>query len=398
MQDYSVYVHFPFCQHRCAYCDFNTYAGLSHLIRPYTNALSNEISCLAQASNQVLPIHTIFFGGGTPSLMPADLLEKTISTLRAIFDIAADVEITLEANPGTLTLDYLKRLKSAGVNRISLGMQSALHEELRFLEREHDYLAVIQSMSWARKAGFENINLDLIFGLPEQSLKTWQRNLRMANDLNPEHLSIYSLTLELGTPMYHWAARGLISEPDADLAADMYEWTSDFLEATGYHQYEISNWAKLDEQNRLLSCRHNLQYWRLDPYLGFGAGAHGFVSGTHTANVLSPVQYIQRLRSGEKAQNAMPFPKTPATASTDPINVTQEMGETMMMGLRLTIEGISNLRFLRRFGKSIRDEYENQVDALVNSGLLEWAGDHQENLRLTRRGRLLGNRVFMEFI
>ena len=397
VQSYSVYVHFPFCQHRCAYCDFNTYAGLSDLIPQYTNALCKEISYLAQISNRFLPVHTVFFGGGTPSLMPANLLEMTLSTLKANFEIAADAEVTLEANPGTLTLDYLKRLKSAGVNRISLGMQSALVEELRFLEREHDFLAVIQSVSWARKAGFDNISLDLIFGLPEQPLESWQRSLQMAVNLNPDHLSIYSLTLEHGTPLYHWAERGLVSPPDGDMAADMYEWTSEFLESTGYLQYEISNWAKLDGQHTPLLCRHNLQYWRLDPYLGFGAGAHGFVAGFHTANVLSPGQYIQRLIGHENAQGRRNFPKTPATASIDPVDIKQEMGETMIMGLRLTIEGVSNERFHQRFGILIQHAYKDQVEALVNSGLLEWAGDHQENLRLTQRGRLLGNRVFMQF-
>ncbi len=398
MQAISVYLHIPFCRHRCAYCDFNTYAGISDLIPAYIQALCTEISTLAQSANRRLPVHTIFLGGGTPSLLPADMLEMVIRSLDNGYDLSNDVEITLEANPGTLNQAYLNRLRAAGVNRISLGMQSALTEELRFLEREHDFLAVIQSVEWARKAGFDNLNLDLIFGLPEQLLGSWQRSLKMATDLKPEHLSIYSLSLEHGTPMSNWADRGLISQPDNDTAADMYDWASEFLEVKGYSQYEISNWATWSKQEELLSCRHNLQYWHLDPYLGFGAGAHGYIAGYRTANVLSPAQYIQRLTTTDNPRPNAQFPRTPATATAQKIDRQTEMGETMIMGLRLTREGVSNKRFAKRFGTKIQDEFGSQVEYLVNSGLLNWIGDDQDTLRLTWRGRLLGNRVFMEFV
>jgi oxygen-independent coproporphyrinogen-3 oxidase len=398
MQPISVYIHIPFCSHRCAYCDFNTYAGISDLIPSYIQALCLEISALAQSASQRLPVHTVFFGGGTPSLIPIDLLEKVIGSLDVSYDLAGAVEITLEANPGTLSQEYLFRLRAAGVDRLSLGMQSALAEELRFLEREHDYLAVIQSVKWARKAGFENLNLDLIFGLPEQLLGSWQRSLKMAADLNPEHLSIYSLSLEHGTPMSNWAERGLISQPDPDMAADMYDWAYEFLEGKGYSQYEISNWAAWSGQQELLSCRHNLQYWHLDSYLGFGAGAHGFIAGFHTANVLSPAQYIQRLTTAGDDRPMEIFPRTHATVAAHRIDRQTEMGEMMMMGLRLTREGVSNKRFAERFGTNIQDEFGSRVEYLVNNGLLEWAGKNHDTLRLTWRGRLLGNRVFMEFV
>ncbi len=398
MQAVSVYLHIPFCRHRCAYCDFNTYAGISDLIPAYIQALCTEISTLAQSAKRRLPVHTIFFGGGTPSLLPADLLEKVIRSLDNGYDLTADVEITLEANPGTLSQEHLYRLRAAGVNRISLGMQSAHSEELRFLEREHDFWAVIQSVEWARKAGFDNLNLDLIFGLPEQLLGNWQRSLQMATDLKPEHLSLYSLSLEHGTPMSNWADRGLISQPDNDTAADMYDWASEFLEGKGYSQYEISNWAMWNRQQELMSCKHNLQYWHLDSYLGFGAGAHGFIAGYHTENVLSPAQYIQRLTTAGDDRPIELFPRTPATVSAHRIDRQTEMGEMMMMGLRLTTEGVSNERFVERFGSNIQDEFGSQVEYLVNSGLLEWVGENNGTLCLTRHGRLLGNRVFMEFI
>jgi oxygen-independent coproporphyrinogen-3 oxidase len=279
-------------------------------------------------------------------------------------------------------------------------MQSASPEELRLLEREHDYPGVIQALSWARAAGFENINLDLIFGLPYQNLESWQRNLRLAIDLHPEHLSLYALTLEHGTPMQHWVARGLLSEPDPDLVAEMYEWASEYLEVSGYLQYEISNWARRDAQVALLACRHNLQYWRCLPYLGFGAGAHGYASNFRIANVLSPQIYIDRFRTLHPSPFTLQpeFPLTPVTAHKESVDRQAEMGEVMMMGLRLTGEGVSQATFKKRFGEDLEAIYGRQIERMVASGLLEWGGEGKDVIRLTSRGRLLGNRVFVEFV
>ncbi len=392
---YSIYLHIPFCIHRCAYCDFNTYAGLEALIPEYVAALRREIALSSvsadESTGQRLPVHTIFFGGGTPSLRPAHELEGILNCLRESFDLQAGIEITLEANPGTLSLDYLKNLRSLGVNRLSLGMQSASPEELRLLERQHSFEDVIQAVEWARSAGIDNLNLDLIFGLPYQTLKDWERTLGFAIGLRPDHLSLYALTLEHGTPMQHWVSRGLLPDQDQDLAADMYELASDRLEQSGFGQYEISNWARRQENGELLACRHNLQYWRNQPYLGFGAGAHGYAGGFRTANVLVPAAYIRRLQEGE----ALPFPRTPATVEAHAIDRPAEIGETMMMGLRLTREGVSDQDFTRRFGQSLSEVFGPQVNKFTGLKLLEWEGDR---LRLTQRGRLLGNQVFMEFI
>jgi oxygen-independent coproporphyrinogen-3 oxidase len=419
MAPYSLYLHIPFCLHRCAYCDFNTYAGLDGLIPEYTRALCQEIAYSAAASGERFSAHTVFFGGGTPSLLPVDALESILDALHRSFSLADSLELTLEANPGTLSLDYLRALRRLGVNRLSLGMQSASPSELRLLEREHDYPKVIQALTWARKAGFENVNLDLIFGLPHQSLESWQRNLRLAVGLQPEHLSLYALTLEHGTPMQHWVARGLLSEPDPDLAAEMYERASEFLEAADYQQYEISNWARRDARGRLLACRHNLQYWRCLPYLGFGAGAHGYATSFRIANVLSPQIYIGRMTRNESSaqfskstiknlqstinnqQSSIPnlqFPHTPATAQSEKIDHQAEMGEVMLMGLRLVDEGVSKSAFQERFGETMEAVYGPQIERLVASGLLEWGGENGDSLRLTKRGRLLGNRVFVEFV
>lgn len=395
MQPYGVYLHIPFCTHRCGYCDFNTYAGLEDLIPAYCRALRAEIAWAASRAGRI-PVCSVFLGGGTPSLLPAAEIEQTLDTLAGGFELQSDVEISLEANPGTVSAAYLQNLRSTGVNRISLGVQSAHPEELRLLERIHDYGDVTRAVSWARRAGFDNLNLDLIFGLPEQPLENWQRTLELALGLAPEHFSLYALSLEHGTPFGAWSRRGLLSTPDPDRAADMYEWASDRLELAGYTQYEISNWAAADPTGALRACRHNLQYWRNLPYLGFGAGAHGFAAGVRTANILSPAAYIRRMSEASSGSpGSAPFPQTPAVQTATPIDRSAEIGETMMMGLRLVQEGVSDAAFRARFGQPLTDLFAPQIERLKSLGLLEWHGDR---LRLTRRGRLLGNRVFVEFI
>ena len=398
MLPYSLYLHVPFCVHRCAYCDFNTYAGMEALMPGYVRAICQEAAYLSATAGERLPVHTVFFGGGTPSLLPLAGLEQILAALAAGFDLLPGVEITLEANPGTLSLDYLRGLRSLGVNRLSLGMQSANAAELRLLERQHDLTDVIRAVSWARRAGLDNLNLDLIFGLPGQALDPWRHTLETALALRPTHLSLYALTLEHGTPMQRWVGRGLMDEPDADLAAEMYEYASQRLEQAGLLQYEISNWAFPDGGGQPLACRHNLQYWRNLPYLGLGAGAHGYVAGVRTANVLAPAAYIQRLSPPLEEGFPISFPHTPATTTLTPIDRQAEIGETMMMGLRLVREGVPAAGFEQRFGESLQSVFGPVIARLEAQGLLEWANGQQRSLRLTVRGRLLGNRVFMEFI
>jgi oxygen-independent coproporphyrinogen-3 oxidase len=400
MPPYSLYLHIPFCRHRCGYCDFNTYAGLDDLIPDYVSALCQEARFLSRSSTARLAVQTIFFGGGTPSLLAAASLAEILAELAQCFEIPEGTEITLEANPGTLSLAYMHTLRAIGINRLSLGMQSASPEELRLLERQHGFGDVVRAVTWARQAGFQNLNLDLIFGLPEQTLESWQRSLELALGLNPEHLSLYALTLEHGTPLEHWAARGLIPLPDPDLAAEMYEHASRRLEELGYIQYEISNWAKVDSSGQLLACQHNLQYWRNLPYLGLGAGAHGYAADFRTANVLSPARYIRRMSAGPLSVDgsAIAFPVTPATLTAQPVDRQAEIGETMLMGLRLVEQGVSRQGFRERFNQDLDQVFSSEIEELISHGLLEWAGDDRERLRLTRHGRLLGNQVFMRFI
>ena len=236
----ALYLHIPFCRLRCAYCDFNTYAGLDDLIAPYVAALVQEVRMVGEAAGRP-PAHTVFLGGGTPSLLSLDQVAALLAAVQAAFALAPACEITLEANPGTVGRAYLDGLRALGVNRLSFGVQSSHPHELRLLDRLHLFGDAVQALSWARAAGFDNVNLDLIFGLPHQTLAQWQATLLRVIGLGPEHISAYALSLEHGTPMRAWVHRGLLPMPDPDLAADMYAWASETLAGHGYVQYENSN-------------------------------------------------------------------------------------------------------------------------------------------------------------
>ncbi len=404
----SIYIHIPFCKHRCAYCDFNTYANQESLIPDYVNALIQEIEFIGnQLSNfPAFNIPTLFFGGGTPSLLSPSQFDTILKTLRASFNFAADIEITTEANPGTVTLENLRALREMGINRISYGVQSANMEELRMLERAHNFFDVIEAAANSRKAGFDNLNLDVIYGLPEQTLQTWKTTLQRIVDLRPEHISAYALTLEHGTPFGSWSSKGLLPMPDPDLAADMYEYAEEFLAANGYEHYEISNWAKTNSefriQNSEFMCRHNLQYWRSLPYLAFGAGAHGYANGYRYSNVLRIKTYIERLLH-PSSFIPHPFPLSPATVNQHKQSVEDDISDYMINNLRLTQLGVADADFRSRFGRGLLDVYPKEVEELIRNGLLEYAKtsellENSEVYRLTQRGRLLGNQVFMRFV
>jgi putative oxygen-independent coproporphyrinogen III oxidase len=421
---YSLYLHIPFCTHRCAYCDFNTYAGQESAIPAYVRALCNEIEIVGRTGGKgatVPRVHTVFFGGGTPSLLTADQFQSILRAIRANFDLQPKAEITIEANPGTVGREALGRLRALGINRISFGVQSANTEELRMLERQHSFFDVIHAVGWAREAGFGNLNLDLIYGLPEQLMATWRTSVKRAVDLGPEHLSLYALTLEHGTPFGHWAGRGLLPLPDPDLAAEMYEWAAAYLAGRGYQQYEISNWAMDDGRLTsdhaessvvgrppLRACGHNLQYWRSLPYLGLGAGAHGYVDSIRYSNVLRIKTYIDRLSGGPASPNCDPWPLTQAAVNRHRNSPREDMSEFMITGLRLTSEGVSAGQFASRFGVQLEEVYESEIERLVGLGLLESLEiapfSHRAarvadlRLRLTPRARLLANQVFLEFV
>ncbi|TMG07911.1 MAG: radical SAM family heme chaperone HemW, partial [Chloroflexi bacterium] len=269
----SLYVHIPFCTLKCSYCDFNSYAGIESLMRPFVDALCDEMLLWAPflADRRV---ETVFFGGGTPSLLPIGEVNEVMSTMRGEFALAADAEISFEANPGTVDRDYLRGLLAAGVNRVSFGVQSFHDDELRALDRIHSAGEAEEAYRWAREASFERINLDLIYGLPEQPMERWQATLEQAIALGPEHLSLYALTVEEGTKLAHDIERGKAPGPDGDMQAAMYEWSCERLDRAGYRQYEISNWSRPGEE-----CRHNIVYWWNGEWLGLGPGAHSHVGG-----------------------------------------------------------------------------------------------------------------------
>jgi oxygen-independent coproporphyrinogen-3 oxidase len=369
----GLYIHIPFCQAKCAYCDFASYAGCEALFVPYLDALRREMRLARRVC------HTLYVGGGTPTILPASDLAALIESARQTFGLGPDAEVTVEANPGTVDAASLRQLGKAGVCRLSLGVQSLDDGMLRLLGRIHTAEQAHLAVRDARAAGFDNLSLDLIFGLPGQTLAQWQEDVRRVLDLSPEHLSLYALTVEENTPLAASIEAGELRAPDDDLAAEMYAWAEEMLAEARLVHYEISNWALPGH-----ACQHNLIYWRNEPYVGLGAAAHSWYDGVRRSNLRVPGEYIDVLRAGRS-----PIDEEEA------IDPALEMGETMMMGLRLLEEGVSFARFTRRFGVSMDDVYRSQIEGLITRGLLARTPDR---IHLTKRGHLLGNQVFAEFL
>jgi oxygen-independent coproporphyrinogen-3 oxidase len=379
----SLYLHIPFCSTKCTYCAFNTYVNLEHLIGEFVAALAREVEIVGQGQT----VGTVFFGGGTPSLLSPEQFAQILDAIRRSFSLDADAEISLEANPSDLNREYLMALRRTGLNRISIGMQTANANELTLFNRRHDNDAVARAFSAARAAAFDNVNLDLIYGFPHQTMQSWETTLQQALLLKPEHLSLYALGLEEGTAMNAWVKSGRLPAPDDDLAADMYERASAVLAAHGYEQYEISNWSLPGRQ-----CRHNLQYWLNLPYVGLGPGAHGFANGVRYSVLLSPQKYIRALR---EANGSYEFPYSPATDTATVVSRDAEISETLIMGLRLTQRGIRRPEFARRFGVDLLDLHGGAIRRYAEHGLLNVSDDR---VRLTEQGRLLSNMIFRELV
>jgi oxygen-independent coproporphyrinogen-3 oxidase len=385
----SIYVHIPFCTAKCGYCDFNSYAGHEHMIPSYTEGLVRETK-LWRSATAGRAAETIFFGGGTPSLTPLGELRRIMDGLREAFAVAPDAEVTVEANPGSLDEDYLRGLRELGVNRLSIGVQSFHDDELRALDRIHSAADAKDAFRAARAAGFDNVNLDLIYGLPEHPIERWRESAEQALALDPEHLSLYALTVEEGTPLARDVARGRTPAPDPDLQAEQYEWTQDRLARAGYEHYEISNWARPGRR-----CRHNLTYWRCGEYLGLGAGAHSYLDGVRFAAAALPQQYLSLVDESWRAAQAVDD-DTPMRQVVSGETITPElaMSDTLVLGLRL-VEGVSLASFSERFGVDALDVYGSRLAEPFEWGLLEI---EDGALRLTRRGRLLSNEVFVRLL
>jgi oxygen-independent coproporphyrinogen-3 oxidase len=412
-----LYIHIPFCQRRCSYCDFNTYANMEDRIEAYVDALCSELRTYgaqypARPPAPPAPLTpltrasltpTIFLGGGTPTMLSLAQMERVLAAADTITPLA-QAEVTTEANPGTVIDEgYLRGLRSLGINRISFGVQSLHDPTLRVLGRIHSAADAIETYRQAERAGFERINLDFIFGLPGQTREQWAWTLDQLAAIGPEHVSLYSLIVEQGTPLHQQVTRGSISVPDDDATAEMYELAMEKLADAGYVQYEISNWAKdqgsaqqaagarstdhrspiTDHRLPTGACQHNIAYWLNADYIGCGAGAHGHHYPRRWHDILGVNEYIQAARSGR-----LPIAETLA------LTPNELYAETMMMGLRLNC-GVSFAHFADRCGQPLLDVYGAEIAELRRQELIEQDG---LGIRLTERGRMVGNDVFLRFL
>lgn len=371
----ELYVHIPFCVKKCDYCDFLSAPAGRDTQEQYVQALLHEIQ--TEGDRRKEPVASVFIGGGTPSILEADLLEKILKALYRCFYIEKEAEVTMEANPGTLTLEKLRICRENGVNRLSLGLQSPDDTELASLGRIHDYQQFLESYQMAREAGFHNVNVDLMFGIPGQTRDGWEKSLRIVAALNPEHISAYSLIIEEGTP---FAARNL-ALPDEDTEYQMYEDTARILGEYGFEQYEISNYARDGK-----ACIHNIGYWTGVSYLGLGLGAASLMDGCRFTNTTSLERYTTASRK----------PDFPDNIRKDLIKLTrqEQMEEFMFLGLRLR-SGISKAEFAQRFGIPIEEIYGDVIRRYKELALLQ-----EENGRifLSRHGIHVSNTVMADFL
>ena len=376
-QPLGLYLHVPFCQKRCIYCDFATFTGQEQQMPAYVAAVEREVERRAGALGRP-PAQTVFFGGGTPSLLPPELLERLLAALHRHFTLDPRAEITLEANPGTVDEARLHAYRALGINRISFGVQSLNDRKLRLLGRLHSADEALDAFALARRSGFDNVSGDLIYALPGQSMADWRDTLLRLLALDLPHLSLYALTPEEGTPLWRALERGTLKLPASDRAAAMYEWARETLASSGYRHYEISNWARPGWESR-----HNMAYWVQTPYLGFGVAAHGYFAGERRGNVRGLGAYLRRIGSG----------RDPA-ATVEPIDVARARSDGMIFGLRV-IDGIERAIFRRQHDADPLDLWPQEIARLQEQGLLAVT---PERIALTPRAHLLGNYVWEHFL
>ena len=409
-RELELYIHIPFCARKCSYCDFLSFAAPERVYREYMDKLIEEI-CGQGPNFQEYRVSTIFVGGGTPSILPADLIMELFATLSENFDIALDAEVTLEANPGTLTMEKLEVYRQSGINRLSIGLQSADDKELKYLGRIHSYDSFLKSYQRARQAGFKNINVDLMSALPGQDVHSWKTTLKKVMMLKPEHISAYSLIIEEGTPFFERfgepeCKKGLLSGgqqenskkpetasevavraevmtlpdlPDEDTDREMYHLTKEMMAAQGYERYEISNYAKKGYE-----CRHNTGYWTGVEYLGLGLGASSYTYGYRYHNTEDLQEYLSlNLYEGGAAARDI-----------EELSLEDKMEEFMFVGLRM-MKGVSGSEFLERFGLNMWNVYGDVLKKLEQQGLIEVEAPM---VRLTERGIDVSNVVLSEFL
>jgi len=377
MKEYGLYIHIPFCKSKCYYCDFNSREWKADLADSFLKALFTEVRMLANKYEGPV-LKSVFIGGGTPTCFDGDTLSELLMILQDNFKMKDKIEISIEANPGTVNRIKLGLLKEAGVNRLSFGVQAFDNRVLKRLGRIHTIQQAEENYYVAREVGFSNINLDLIFALPDQTIREWQRTLEEALKLEPEHLSTYNLKIEAGTQFAKEMKAGSLKPISEELDLAMYQLTRELLTKNGYEHYEISNFAKPSYRSQ-----HNQSYWRNEPYLALGPGAHFYDGEVRGSNLQSITKYIEMITAGE-----LPIKEI------NHLDREDQIIETMIMGLRLK-EGISTTKFKERFGESIYSIYSKEINDLSSQNLIRITGD---SISLTERGLVLANDVLAEFI
>lgn len=381
--DLELYIHIPFCEKKCNYCDFLSFRSDIETMKSYVSQLKQELTVMS-ADCAAYTVSSVFVGGGTPSILPGYDIRDIIDCVRTYYDLAPDAEITIESNPGSIMRHKLVEYRKAGINRLSIGLQSADNAELKLLGRIHSFEDFLKTYQAARMEGFDNINIDLINCIPMQSINTWRKTLRSVTMLKPEHISIYNMIIEPGTPFYEMNSEGVLMMPSEDEQAAIDEYTHSYMKRMGYDRYEFSNWAKPGRQ-----CRHNLGYWQGVPYIGAGLGASSFFNGCRWKNSSDIREYLGCDMEGSGAAAVHEQRKEFKELSRE-----DKMEEFMFLGLRCTA-GVSEAVFFGRFGIEISQVYGVQLGKYIKLGLIE----HTDGMyRLTERGIEVSNAVLSEFL
>ncbi len=373
----GLYIHVPFCVQKCNYCDFNSFKIKGNDKKEYLNAIEKEMKLYSDEFKNK-QFDRVFFGGGTPSILNIEELKRLVGSVFKNFNIKETAEVSMECNPGTINKEKLIHMKELGINRLSIGLQAIQNHHLKYIGRIHSYEEFEKNYLEAKEVGFDNINIDLMYALPNHKKEEWKESLDKIISLNPSHISAYSLILEEGTKLHEMYDNEEFSLLDEDTDIEMYNYTINKLKENGYNQYEISNYSKEYKE-----CKHNIIYWKCDNYLGLGPGASGYIGDIRYNNISDLNEYNHKI-----SQNIKPIEEETILSEKDKIE------EFIFMGLRMN-EGISLKVFKERFNISIEDIYKEPIEKLIASKLLELDKD---NLKLTQKGREISNTVFIEFI